>query len=101
MAKHGEPKDVFCRYEVTLGDKTASFCPKKLTDAQMADGTLKRAALGAVFLGKLSKLPNKVVKTVWEMELSLKPPAMLRPIKPKLWLVRHTELKAGKFYRLM
>ena len=56
---------------------------------------------GAVFLGKFSKLPSKVAKIVGEMELYLKPPAMLRPMKPKLWLVRHTELKAGKFYRLM
>ena len=62
----------------------------------------KRAVLGATFIGRLASLcrPSNLVKVVWEVDLCPEPPAMYRPVKPKLYLVGELTLKKGRYYRM-
>jgi hypothetical protein len=63
----------------------------------------KRAVLGATFLGRLALLhqPTNLAKVVWEIDLCPDPPAMYRPVKPKLYFVGVLTLNKGRYYRLL
>lgn len=93
-------QQVFHRYAVCKQDNGTAFYPKALTDAEISADTLKRGALGAAWLGKLDALPSMHTKVLWDTEFKKTPPASLRPVKPKMWLMCKTELQAGFFYEL-
>ena len=89
---------MFSRYSVQPVDKRAKFCPIGLSDANAAEMNQKRAAVGAAFLGKLSKLAGSpCVQVVSELDLC---PDMYRPVKPKLWLVGELKMERGHYYKL-
>ena len=52
----GKEEDVFCRYHLKVEDNTLMFSPKELPDEELTTTQLKRAALGAIFVGHLDKL---------------------------------------------
>ena len=52
----GKEEDVFCRYHLKVEDNTLMFSPKELSDEELTQTQLKRAALGAIFVGHLDKL---------------------------------------------
>ncbi|CAE7328154.1 unnamed protein product [Symbiodinium necroappetens] len=77
------------------------FTPSNLSDDQVAEGLLKRDVLGAVFVGCMKKLLEmENVKIVWRCMFQTQVPAMIKPVKPKLFLACSTQLEAGFFYRL-
>jgi len=66
-----------------------------------SSATLKRAAMGACFLGNMQKLKeNQRAQTVWEIDIVTDVPAHLRPTKPKFWLMGSCTLENGKYYKL-
>ena len=82
-------------------DGNVIYTPQALSDSQLAGGVLKRAAAGAAFLGRLSKLTSlKSTKMVWDSVLKSEPPATLRPTKPKFYLMKSITLEPGLFYQL-
>jgi len=104
--RQGTTKPAFCRFNVlaTLG-VTAKYCPARLSDANAAEMQQKRAVLGATFLGRLTSLyqpeSDVSVKVVWEIDLCAEPPAMYRPVKPKLYFIGAITLTKGRYYRLL
>ncbi len=101
--KEGQQVEAFmrCTVQPNLRGGKIHYAPTALTDAQMAEGSLKRAACGASFLGRLSKLNSLVhAKIVWDVQLKVEPPAILKGLKPKLHLVSRTKLEKDFFYKL-
>ena len=89
-----------CTTQVNLGG-AMFFAPSTLPDAMMASGVLKRAAAGAAFLGRFSKINSlNRAKIVWDTMVKPEPPAALKPNKPKLYLMRSTTLEPNIFYKL-
>lgn len=76
------------------------FSPSPLSDAQMTEPCLKRAALGVALLGHFTALPLDAATVVWEVEMCMEPPAKLRPVKPKLWLAGSVQMESGVYYLL-
>lgn len=76
------------------------FVPNTLPEAMMAETNIKRASLGAVFLSKMDQLPTVASQIVWEVVLALEPPAKVRPVKPKMYLMGQLDLMPGNFYLL-
>lgn len=100
----GTAKTAFSRFTVSpTATATAKYCPARLSDANAAEMQQKRAVLGATFLGRLTSLrvPSNPCKILWEIDLCAEPPAMYRPVKPKLYFVGEITLKKGRYYRLL
>ena len=77
------------------------FAPAALSDAQMAEGSLKRAACGASFLGRFNKLTSLThAKVLWEVQVKVEPPAILKALKPKLHLISRVKLEKNFYYKL-
>lgn len=85
---------------MTVSNARIAFAPNRLTDAALAEHTVKRAALGAAFMENFHRLPSTSAQVIWECEMSLEVPAKVKPIKPKLWLTSKTCLEVGKYYLL-
>lgn len=84
-----------------LPDKRVAFAPNRLTDAALAEHTVKRAAIGAALVGNFHLLPcSTSAQVLWECEMFLEAPAMVKPVKPKLWLMAKTTLKSDTYYRV-
>ena len=66
----------------------------------MAADFVKRGALGAIWVGKLDKVPSSHCKVKWEVEFQRTPPASVRPLKPKVWLMHPVTLDADIYYEL-
>ena len=96
----GEKKAVFGRFKVTKSQECVFFAPTALTDNQIVEPMIKRAMLGAVFLEHMSKLPKEHGRVLWEVDVSSVPPAKIRPLKPKMWLVVNAVIKKGLYYQL-
>lgn len=90
-----------CKVQPNLRGGKIHFAPTALTDAQMAEGSLKRAASGACFLGRMSKLNGLThAKVLWDVQMQIEPPACLKALKPKLHLVSRVKLEKDFFYKL-
>ena len=97
----GHEMEQFCRTVVESPVNTCAYVPDKLTDEEMAKSTLKRAIFGAAFLDHMDKLPKGGALGVkWEVQTCLDPPAHLRVIKPKFWLLCSVRVKANMAYKL-
>ena len=97
----GVEKEAFVRYNLAPDPmKMVSFTPVRLTDSQIAETTSKRASLGAMLLGHFGSLPTTSAAVLWDVELSLEPPARVKPLKPKLWLMGRLQMQAGVYYLL-
>jgi hypothetical protein len=97
----GREVEQFCRTVVDVAPKTCAYVPDKLTDDEMAQNTLKRAIFGAAFLDHMDKLPkNDSFGVIWEVQTCLDPPAHMRVIKPKFWLLGAVRMKANMAYKL-
>ena len=68
-----------------------------LSAEESASSELKRASFGAVFKGKLQKLPTDMADVIWEATLVTTNPCHLRPTRPKFFLRGTMTLKAGYF----
>ena len=89
-----------CTLQPNLSSK-CHFAPNALSDSQLAGGLVKRAAVGGVFVGRLTKVTNLVhCRIIWDCNIQREPPATLKPSKPKLYLVCTTKLEPGFFYKL-
>ena len=99
----GQTETAFSRYTVTPTNTRTKYCPVRLSDAHAADMQQKRAVLGAVYMGRMAtlQLTTNLAKVVWELELRAEPPAMYRPVKPKLYFVGELTLLRGRYYRLI
>ena len=93
--------EYFCRYDVTVNNKTTAFVPHGLTDDILASPTLKRGLFGALFKGKFDKLPSTNGAIVFEVEPKLDPPCHIRAVRPKFWFLGELELKPGIMYKLV
>ena len=99
----GKERELFCRVDMTDASKTIGFVADKLSDAEIASPSLKRASFGAAYAnhwGKIPTPPTSPCGVLWEVEPKLDPPAEIKPIKPKLWLLGKTELAADTLYRI-
>ena len=65
----------------------------KLKHAEI--GCLMAAPLIETFLGE-----GSVCQILWEVELDCRPPATIRPLKPKLWLCNKVAMEANKAYKV-
>ena len=75
---------------MTDASKTIGFVADKLSDAEIASPSLKRASFGAAYAnhwGKIPTPPSSDCGVLWEVEPKLDPPAEIKPIRPKLWLL--------------
>lgn len=76
-----------------------AFAPDRLPDNELAGSALKRAACGALFSDfKLLECPNAAI--VWEVTVDHAPPACIKAVKPKYWLLGVQELKDDFLYRI-
>ena len=103
LSQDGQMVEAFmrCKVQPNLKGGKIHFAPTALTDSQMAEGSLKRAACGACFLGRLAKLNNlSHAKVLWDVQLKVEPPASLKALKPKLHLVSRVKLEKDFFYKL-
>lgn len=93
----GSEKKMFGRFTVTAESAA-------LTDSEAAETSVKRAQFGAIWLTKLNRFvelsDDDCLKLVWEVEIASAPPAVIRPLKPKLWFVGELEMQRGCFYKL-
>ena len=39
-----------------------------------------------------------MLRVLWEVEVDVKPPAGIRPLKPKAYFVKRISMKPGQFY---
>jgi len=92
--------ELYCRYDVTTNEKTAAFVPHPLTDEILASSTLKRGLAGALFSGKLDKLPTMNGAIKFEVEPVTDHPAHLRAVRPKFWFLGSLKMKPGIMYKL-
>ena len=92
---------MFCRLKLRLGNHALAFGPDKLSDADLAGTTLKRAQAGALF-GNVAKLESVTGQAgvVWEVLLSYDPPATVKPVKPKFWLLGCVSMEPEKIYKV-
>ena len=89
------------RYTLAPGTtEIVAFMPARLPDSQISGSTAKHACLGAMLLGNFGSLPTTSAAVLWDVNLSLEPPASVKPLKPKLWLMGRLQLLAGVYYLL-
>ena len=62
---------------------------------------VKHGQLGAAFVGVFDKMPSTHACLTWEVDYVFRVPARVRPLKPKVWLLRSVTLKRGLAYRLL
>ena len=91
---------LFCRTELAAKKNGSCFVTDKLSDAVLAQETLKRATAGAALRDNLGLMPQRAATVLWETTTSHNPPACIRAVKPKLWLVGRLSLTSGKAYIL-
>ena len=100
----GNEKKAFGRFTVKA-ENIVKFWPTALTDSEAADTSVKRSQFGAIWIAKLDRFvemgDESILKLVWEVEIASEPPAMIRPLKPKLWFVGELEMQRGCFYKLV
>ena len=91
-----------CKVQPNLRGGKIHFAPTALSDSQMAEGSLKRAASGASFLGRMSKLNGLThAKILWDVQMQVEPPACIKALKPKLHLVSRVKLEKNFYYKLV
>ena len=92
--------EVFMRCTlVSAGDFIS--CPTRVTDEQVAEGTLKRAVAGAVYMDNMTKLQQyENAKVIWQCGFQTQAPALIKPTKPKFYMTCSTQLEPGFFYKL-
>ena len=97
----GHKKEAYCRATVSPNASTVIFVPKPLSGEESAATQLKRAAFGASLLGHLKTLEGcEHGEVIWDCALVKDPPAMIRPLRPRFWLLCEVELEVGKYYQL-
>ena len=93
--------EVFMRCTLVSAGDFISFCPTRITDDQVAEGTLKRAVAGAVYVDNMTKLQLfENAKIIWQCCYQTQAPALIKPTKPKLFMTCSTHLEPGYFYKL-
>ena len=92
--------ELFCRLELHLGQQALAFAPDRLPDETLAGTTLKRAMASALFTD-FKALGSDVAKILWEVAVSHDPPACIKPLKPKLWLVNKLEMEVDTLYKVI
>lgn len=40
------------------------------------------------------------LRVLWEVEVDVKPPAAIRPLKPKAYLAKRVNMKEGQYYAI-
>lgn len=88
------------RYNVKVLSKSTVFHPTALNDQALLKTEHKHAEFGLCWHGCFEKLPTSHCKIVWDCCISEAPPAVIKPVKPKLWLVKTLTLQPGKYYCL-
>ena len=96
----GREQQAFYRFGVAQENQGAALYPRMLTDDEMAADMVKSGALGAVWAGKYNNMPSAYTKVLWDVEFKRTPPAALRPVKPKMWLMCSTRLEKDFYYEL-
>ena len=92
--------DVLFRFTLLVQQPTTGFVPKELGDEQLRAEFIKRAAIGACFIGKFDKLPSENAELTWEIQKDLVPPAAFKPTKPKMWFANRMKLEKSYYYLL-
>ena len=86
--------------QLHLGQQALAFAPDRLSDDTLAGTTLKRAMAGALFTD-FKALGSDVAKIVWEIAVSHDPPACIKPLKPKLWLINKVQMELDSIYKVI
>ena len=78
---------MFSRLKLRLGNHALAFAPDTLPDSDLDGTTLKRAAAGALFPNPSSLDCEHAQVLKKKIQLSYDPPAAVKPLKPKCWLL--------------
>lgn len=95
----------FFRFTVQPQGHILTFQPNTLA-ADRAPTQLQHAEIGAgIDLVKANQLffpsaDDGMARVLWEVEICVNPPAQVKPIKPKVWLLGNMEMKKEKAYLL-
>ena len=92
------------RFTIGQNRQTYVYRPNTISDERVValpNRELRGVEIGAIFSGDLSGLPSKYGRLLWEVEIDRMPPATIRPIKPKFWLVRNIQLPHGMVQKLV
>jgi hypothetical protein len=100
VLNQGIEMQVPLRYDIVADLDLASYIPNPLTDTEIADEFLKSGTCGAGFIGHHTTLPTTHTGVVWEVSLSLVPPAAIRPLNPKFYNLDTLILQPAKRYKL-
>lgn len=96
----GIVKQVPFRFKLSKGRQTHVFQPHLLPEDRAGATDFKHSEVGALFAKSLNSVPLTYGKIVWEVEVDKMPPATLRPIKPKYWLLKKVAMEPGQVLRL-
>lgn len=95
----GNEVELFCRLLLKEGQSSLAFVPDRLSDGDMAASQLKRGLAGGIF-SDVSQLQTSCAEIAWEVTASYDPPAAIKPIKPKFWLLGNVEIKMDTVYKV-
>ena len=89
------------RFQIAPKNEVHIFVPDALADG-LEPSAIKPGQLGARLSQSLRRRlydAGGPLEVIWEVELECNPPAMIRPIKPKLWLMGKLSIAAAMAYR--
>jgi hypothetical protein len=72
----------------------------KPDNVKLKDGAhmrLKHGELGAMFFDKIEVDATSCLRILWEVEIDVNPPAAVRAVKPKCWIVKQLTVKSGLY----
>ena len=96
----GRETEIFARMEIGPSKKGLGFAVDRPADDLIAQSTVKRAMAGMMFQKDFSKLPGTHAGVIWEAMCDMNPPVMIRPVKPKFWLLGKITIDAGTLCQL-
>ena len=93
------------RFDIEPDKVVHSFYPEALAEQMRISDTdwqtFQRTQVGAAYIGDFGSLPNITGSFLWEVEIDIAPPATIKALKPKLWLLGEATLAAGSVYQIM
>jgi len=99
----GQPAPHF-RFTVAPSSHVHIFKPDELHVDKLKDGghmALKHGELGAVLVENQGlRSQAGLCGVVWEVEVDRSPPCMIKPLKPKLWLLGAAQVEPGLVYEV-
>ena len=96
----GRETEIFARMEIGLTRKGLGFAVDRPTDDLLVQSITKRAMAGMMFHSEFSKLPGSHAGVIWKAMCDMNPPIVIRPLKPKYWLLGKVSIDAGTLCQL-